>query len=311
MMIVSRPGFHLFTAVVLLRFFGDTMIAAESYLVADQASGHILMTKGADIPRQVASLTKIATTVVAFEWLGEHGGDLNQTVTIIPEAVSGGVNPLNLKIGDQLILADAIRASMMASDNTSAYALAAALGSQMRPGSDPSEAVAAFVEKLNTLTARLGMERTHFVNPHGLDGGKTDAFSTASDIARLAIHACDLPDFLSYCREKESKTTIRRGGVDVELTIVNTNELVGSRGIDGMKTGTTTLSGPCLVATATRDFSSGGVTAERRLIVVALKAGDRFREAVLLFNKGWPACEKWLEAGAVIEPNDHLRKRGN
>jgi len=287
------------------------MIAAESYLVADQASGYILMAKDADTPRQVASLTKIATSVVALEWLGEQGGDTNQTVAIIPEAVSGGVNPLKLEVGDRLVLADAIRAAMMASDNASAYALAAALGSQMRPGSDPSDAMAAFVEKMNALAARLGMERTHFVNPHGLDGGKTDAFSTASDIARLAIHACDLPDFLNYCREKEYKATIRRGGADLELTIVNTNELVGSRGIDGMKTGTTTLSGPCLVATATRGFSSGDVTAERRLIVVVLKAEDRFREAVLLFNEGWPACEKWIAAGPVIEANDHLRKRGN
>ena len=286
------------------------MIAAESYLVADQASGYILMAKDADTPRQVASLTKIATSVVALEWLGEQGGDTNQTVTIIPEAVSGGVNPLKLEVGDRLVLADAIRAAMMASDNTSAYALAAALGSQMRPGSDPSDAMAAFVEKMNALAARLGMERTHFVNPHGLDGGKTDAFSTASDIARLAIHACDLPDFLNHCREKEYKATIWRGGADLELTIVNTNELVGSRGIDGMKTGTTTLSGPCLVATATRGFSSGDATAERRLIVVVLKGEDRFREAVLLFNEGWPACEKWLAAGAVIEANDHLRKRG-
>jgi len=307
---VSRPGFSLFIALVLLRFFGDKMIAAESYLVADQASGYILMAKDADTPRQVASLTKIATSVVALEWLGEQGGDTNQTVTIIPEAVSGGVNPLKLEVGDRLVLADAIRAAMMASDNTSAYALAAALGSQMRPGSDPSDAMAAFVEKMNALAARLGMERTHFVNPHGLDGGKTDAFSTASDIARLAIHACDLPDFLNHCREKEYKATIWRGGADLELTIVNTNELVGSRGIDGMKTGTTTLSGPCLVATATRGFSSGDATAERRLIVVVLKGEDRFREAVLLFNEGWPACEKWLAAGAVIEANDHLRKRG-
>ena len=286
------------------------MIAAESYLVADQASGYVLMAKDADTPRQVASLTKIATSVVALEWLDEQGGDANQSVTIVPEAVSGGGNPLKLEVGDRLVLADAIRAAMMASDNTSAYALAAALGSQMRPGSDPSDAMAAFVEKMNALAARLGMERTHFVNPHGLDGGKTDAFSTASDIARLAIHACDLPDFLNHCREKEYKATIRRGGADLELTIVNTNELVGSRGIDGMKTGTTTLSGPCLVATATRDFLSGDVTAERRLIVVVLKAEDRFREAVLLFNEGWPACEKWLAAGAVIEANDHLRKRG-
>lgn len=279
------------------------MHAAESVIVADHESGHILIERDAETSRQVASLTKIATTVVALEWIAASRGDLNQTVTIIPEAVSGGVNPLKLRTGDQLTLAAAIRAAMMASDNTCAYALAAALGSQMQPGIDPAASVSVFVEKMNALAARLGMERTHFVNPHGLDGGKTDAFSTAADIARLAIHACDLPDFLTYCSEKEYQTKILRDGTDVPLTITNTNELVGSRGIDGMKTGTTTLSGPCLVTTATREG--------RRLIVVVLKAEDRFRETVLLLDKAWPALEKWHAEGAVIDANDHLRKIGN
>lgn len=287
------------------------LLAAESYLVADQASGHILMAKDADSPRQVASLTKIATVLVTLAWVAEHGGNSDERITIFEDTISGGGNPLRLQVGDQLSIAGALRAAMMASDNTSAFALAAALGRQMRPGSNTTEAVAAFVEKMNGLAARLGMERTHFTNPHGLDRGKTDAFSTASDLARLAIYACDQPGFLDYCREKESRLTIHRAGSEVVREVVNTNELVGSRGIDGMKTGTTTLSGPCLIVTATREWSSGATTMERRLVVVVLKAEDRFREAVLLLNEGWPACEKWFAAGAAIQANDHLRKKGN
>jgi len=277
--------------------------AAGSYLVADQESGQVLARLDADTPRQVASLTKIATAVVALEWIEESGADPDQFISVIPEAVSGGVNPLKLRVGDQLTVRAAIHTAMMASDNTSAYALAAALGSQMKPGSDAVSAVSVFVEKMNALAARLGMERTHFANPHGLDAGKTDAFSTAADIARLAIHACDHPVFLTYCREKEYEITLRRDGSEEPLLISNTNELVGSRGIDGMKTGTTTLSGPCLVTTATREG--------RRLVVVVLKAEDRFRETVLLLDKAWPALEKWHAEGAVIDANDHLRKKGN
>jgi D-alanyl-D-alanine carboxypeptidase (penicillin-binding protein 5/6) len=279
------------------------MQAAESFIVADQESGRVFSQRDSDSPRQVASLTKIATAVVALEWIDESGGDPSQLVTIIPEAVAGGVNPLKLRAGDQLTFSAALRAAMMASDNTAAYALAAALGSQMKPGSDAVSAVSLFVERMNALAARLGMERTHFVNPHGLDGGETGAFSTAADIARLAIHACDHPDFLTYCREKEHQTTVRREGTDIPLIITNTNELAGSRGVDGMKTGTTTLSGPCLVTTASREG--------RRLIVVVLKAEDRFRETVLLLDKAWPALEKWQAEGAVIDANDHLRKKGN
>lgn len=278
------------------------MHASESFIVADHESGRIFLQLEADSPRQVASLTKIATAVVALEWMDEQGSEPEQLIAVIPEAMSAGGNPLKLRVGDQLTLRAAIHAAMMASDNISAFALAAALGRQMKPGSDPVAAVALFVERMNTLPARLGMERTHFTNPHGLDGGKMDAYSTAADIARLAIHACDRPDFLTYCREKEYQTIIRRDGREVPLMITNTNELVGSRGIDGMKTGTTTLSGPCLVTTAVREG--------RRLIVVVLRAEDRFRETVLLLDKAWPALEKWHAEGAPIGTNDHLRKKG-
>ena len=304
-MIVFPFRCYLFTAIVLLSFPAEMMQAAESVIVADHESGRIFLQRDADRTRQVASLCKIATAVVALEWIDESGGDLGQIATIHSEALAGGVNPLKLRPGDQLTLSAAIHAAMMASDNTSAYALAATLGEQMQPQTDPAAAVAVFVEKMNALALRLGMDRTHFVNPHGLDGGKTDAFSTAADIARLAIHACDRADFLSYCREKEHQITIRRDGTEMPLTLTmtNTNELVGSRGIDGMKTGTTTLSGPCLVTTATR--------AGRRLIVVVLKAEDRFRETVLLLDKAWPALEKWHAEGALIDANDRLRKIGN
>lgn len=283
----------------------DDLIAAESYLVVDHESGHILSAKNADTPRQVASLTKIASVMVALEWIGLNGGERADHVTVTDESISGGANPLTLKAGDRLPLETALFAAMMASDNTSASALAEHFGNKIDPSAVGRDAVAAFVGKMNILAGELGMEKTHFINPHGLDGESVQGVSTASDMARLVIHAYDHPDFPGFCREREKTVTVFREGKTFEVRLVNTNELVGSRGIDGTKTGTTWRSGECLIASATRE--TGAKT--RRLISVVLKSEDRFRETVLLLNEGWSAVGAWQAKGGAVNANDHLRKR--
>ncbi|HQW28495.1 MAG: D-alanyl-D-alanine carboxypeptidase [Verrucomicrobiales bacterium] len=291
-------------------FSGITMnlMAAESYLLVDEESGYILSEKNEETPRQVASLTKIATVIIVLEWLQETGGAIGQPVTVIGEAVSGGANPLNLKVGDRLPLESGLYAAMMASDNTSAYAIAAAIGQQMKPGTTGPDAVAVFVERMNLLATRLGLAATRFVNPHGLDGEGAPGTSTAADMARLAIHADRCPDFGRFCREKEHKVTFSREGRVREVTLINTNELVGSRGIDGMKTGTTIRAGQCLIVSAIGEVEVKGVKTKRRLIAVVLKSEDRFREAVLLLNQGWADLEARLVNGGTIDTNDRLLK---
>lgn len=310
---VSWMKVNNLTAVLITAWSGITMnlTAAESYLIADQETGFILAAGNENVPRQVASLTKVATVMVALEWLEESDGDSGQLVPVTTEAVSGGANPLNLKAGDKLPLDAGLYAAMMASDNTSAYAIAAAIGQQMQPGKSGDGAVAVFVERMNALATRLGMDRTRFVNPHGLDEEEGRGVSTAADMARLAIHASRCPAFAGFCGGKERTVTFSRAGKGIEVTLINTNELVGSRGIDGMKTGTTRRAGPCLMVSATREIEVKEVRRNRRLILVLLNSEDRFREAVLLLNQAWLDCEKWLSNGGVIGTNDHLRNEAN
>ncbi len=282
--------------------------AAESHLVVDHESGHILLAKNEENPRQVASLTKIATVMVVLDWIAANGGNMTDLIPVSKEAVSGGVNSLAVKEGDLLPIETALFAAMMASDNTSASALAEAFGKKMDPSVSGRGAMALFVEQMNRLAEELGMSRTRFINPHGLDEENAQGVSTASDMARLAIYAYDHPAFARYCREKERTVTFYRIGEAMEVRLINTNELLGSRGIDGTKTGTTRRSGGCLIASATGDTGGGGAHAGRRLIVVVLNSGDRFRDAVLLLSEGWTASASWLAEGGGSETNDHLRK---
>lgn len=293
--------------VVLLLAFGmislsATAPASEAYLVAEVGGGLVLAAKNESQPRQVASLTKIAAALVALEWCDETGNDPEQWKFSVPaSAVRGGANPLGLKEGDELALTTGLRAAMMASDNTSTHAFAEAIGGEM---SGEGDGVARFVGRMNGLAARLGMTDTRFVNPHGLDEGEEMGVSTAADLARLSLAAIDRPGFLDYGSDRDREVAFLRKGQEVKVRLVNTNELVASRGIDGMKTGTTRQSGPCLIATATRELSINGGAVTKRLVVVVLAAEDRFREAVLLLDQGWSA----LADGSSVGTKERLRK---
>lgn len=282
--------------------------AADCHLVAEHSTGRILLAKNETEPRQVASLTKIASVLLALEWCEETTIDpAKWSFTVPAAAIRGGANPLGLKAGDALTLETGLFAAMMASDNTSAHAFAEALGREMMPGTEVGGGADVFVERMNHLAERLGMKDTHFVNPHGLDEGAEKGVSTAADLARLALAAIDRPGFLQYGSERERQVSFLRNGAEVRAKLTNTNELVASRGIDGMKTGTTRLSGPCLITTATRDLPIDGVTVPRRLVVIVLNAGDRFREAVLLLDQGWAALASVREG----DPKQRLRKEAD
>jgi D-alanyl-D-alanine carboxypeptidase (penicillin-binding protein 5/6) len=290
---------------------GGALASGEpSLLLVDHADGRVLAAENEGAPRQVASLAKIATALVLLEWLDEAGLDpATSHATVPPEALRGGANPLGLRAGDRLSYETGLYAAMMASDNTSAHAMAEAAGLAIAPGAPPGRGVAVFVARMNDLAFDLGMKDTRFVNPHGLDEGGELGVSTAADIARLALRALDRPGFLAFASERERTVRFQRGEDEVAVKLANTNELLGTRGVDGLKTGTTRLAGPCLVATATREIERGGRREIRRLVSVVLGAEDRFRETALLLDRGWAALADGRK-GEQIDPKQRLRGGG-
>ena len=274
--------------------------AAESSIVVDVETGIVLLSENPDEKRQVASLTKVATILVALKWLDENKATDEVEILVSAEAVSGGVNLLKFEEGDRLSLHSAMLAAMMVSDNISAYAIAEFVGNRLRAGAGESDAVSRFVTKMNLEAAALRLSDTRFVNPHGLDEGSHFGESTAANMAMLAIEAVNHAKFLTLCRESEETIKVTRGKIEQDILVKNTNELVGSRGIDGVKTGTTRRSGSCLMATAV-----SAVSGSERLVSVVLDAEDRFRKTVLLLNQGWEIYRKFSKEG-VPETNRRL-----
>src|SRR5947208_378930 len=233
--------------------------AAQAYLIADAQTGYILEEQEGRKKLQVGSLTKIATASDVLDWAERKSGDLNQEVTIPQEAFAGTFeNNIRFELGDSITFRDLPYAALVQSDNIPAYPLAhpvcSLLGSILPGDTSKFTPVAAFVAQMNALAKQLKMERTRFVNRHGIDYKvRPTPFSTAEDMARLTRYAMNKASFRFYVSQKQRQISFDRAGHQLNYVLRNTNELLGKMGIDGVKTGRSARAGDCLILYANRE----------------------------------------------------------
>ena len=298
----------VFAATVQLRA-QEGVVAQESVMVIEAYSGKVLVASNAAAKRPIASLTKIATGIVAVDWATATGSDISSLRISVPEtaALVGGPNPMNLQPGDRITMRDALYAALLGSDNLAAFTLADHVGRELLSRRGKSgDPVGEFVGEMNRLAKSLGMTQTRFANPHGLERRGTKAYSTAADVARLSIYAMRRNAFTFIARQKERQIAVHGTSGSRSYAIRNTNELAGETGVLGVKTGTSSAAGSCVSVCMERDplvrtkpDGSKGAT-PRRLIVVVLNNPDRFSRARSLIRQGWAVYDPWLAAGAPV-----------
>jgi len=219
--------------VALLAPFGassaEPQIAAASwYLVGED--GSVLARSNAASPRAMASITKLMTALVAVEQ-----AQLGDTVAVSPEAAAIGESTVYLRAGEELTVADLIRATLIPSANDAAQALALHVGD----GSADR-----FVDLMNAKAAELGLTDTHFENPHGLD--ESGHVSSARDATALVRYALGVP----FVRDALSRSTVSLPG---GRTFTTTDDLLVSwKPLVGGKTGHTRDAGWSQAAAAAR-----------------------------------------------------------
>ncbi|HEY4270599.1 MAG TPA: serine hydrolase [Candidatus Udaeobacter sp.] len=289
--------------------------AAQAYLIADAQTGYILEEQEPRQKLQVGSLTKIATACVVLDWSERKSGDLNAMVTIPQEAFRGSTqNNVGFQPGDSITLRDLLYAALVQSDNIAAYTLAYQVGSHLESAEAGTKLTPAdmFVAQMNALAKQLRMERTRFVNPHGIDWKvKPLPYSTAEDMGRLTRYAMNKASFRFYVSQKQRQISFNRGGQQLNYVLRNTNELLGKMGIDGVKTGTSSRSGQCLILYANRESEvvRNGQTETvypRHLMVVLLGSTNRFDEGAALLQRGWQLYDQWAAAGRLADPKKLL-----
>jgi D-alanyl-D-alanine carboxypeptidase len=306
--------------IVFLAFLASasvvrSAIAAQAYLIADAQTGYILEEQKSRDKLQVGSLTKIATACVVLDWAEKKGGDLNAAVAIPPEAFQGTTeNNIGFQPGDNVSLRDLLYAALVQSDNIAAATLAYHVGSRLEAVETGARLtpIDLFVAQMNALAKQLKMERTRFVNPHGIDWKvKPLPYSTAEDMARLTRYAMNKPSFRFYVSQKERQISFNRQGHPMNYVLRNTNELLGKNGIDGVKTGRSSRAGDCLILYANRESEvvrNGQMETvyPRHLMVVLLGSSNRFGEGAALMQRGWQLYDQWAATGRMADPKKIL-----
>jgi D-alanyl-D-alanine carboxypeptidase (penicillin-binding protein 5/6) len=314
-MIFRRFSLALF-AIALCLPAVHAVRAAKAYVIVDAQTGHVLEERESRDKRQIGSLTKVATAMVVLDWAEKRSGDLNQLTAIPPEAFTGtGDNLIGFQPGDRITLRDLLYAALVQSDNIAAYTLAFQVGTALQPvvpSTGNGSPVAIFVGQMNFLAKTLRMERTRFVNPHGIDTGERSMpFSTAADLGRLTRYAVNRASFRFYVAQKERQISFSRGAEKKSYMLHNTNELLGTNGVDGVKTGRTARAGDCLILSAQRESQivkeeARTAVIPRHLIVVMLGSTNRFVEGAEMLARGWQLHDQWMAAGRMVDPKKTL-----
>jgi D-alanyl-D-alanine carboxypeptidase (penicillin-binding protein 5/6) len=202
--------------------------AASWYLVG--ADGTVLARHHAASPRAIASITKLMTAIVVLE----HA-KLDDVVPVSSRAAGIGESTVYLRAGEELTVAELLRATLVPSANDAAEALALHVG---------GGSVDRFVELMNEKAAELGLGDTHFENPHGLD--EPGHVSSARDTTSLVRFALGIP-FVADALSRESLSL--PGG----RTFETTDDLLASwPPLVGGKTGHTRAAGWSQAASARR-----------------------------------------------------------
>ena len=251
------------TAAVLL-FSAQAAAAsapsAKSAILIDRTTGRVLYEKNADEKSLIASTTKIMTGLLVCE-----DGNLDERVAVPPEAAGVEGSSMYLKAGERLTVRELLYGMMLVSGNDAAVALAVHAG-----GTE-----ARFVARMNEKAASLGLRRTHFANPSGLDDEGN--YSTARELAELARRA--------LCNETFRAVVSSRSARAGNRTLTNHNKLLWRyEGAIGVKTGYTKAAGRILVSAAER-FG-------RTLVCVTLSDPNDWREHTALLDGGFGMLKK-------------------
>jgi serine-type D-Ala-D-Ala carboxypeptidase (penicillin-binding protein 5/6) len=209
-------------------------ISAQMAVVIDEDSGAILY--GREERREVApaSLTKIITAMVALELA--HPTD--RVTTDVDSRVMWDSTIMGLVPGEEVSLEDLLYGMMLPSGNDAAIAIARYVAG--------SETV--FADLMNAKVRQLGLQHSHFANPHGLE--QEGHYSSAYDMAILARAAMRNPFFRRLAATKEWNAS----GLLRSYHLVNLNHLLWQYpGADGVKIGYEDTAINTMVVSAVRD----------------------------------------------------------
>ena len=202
-------------------------IDAKTAILQDYLSGEILFEKDADLSIYPASMTKIMTSIIAFDLIEKGDLSMDEKFIISENAwrlSQSGYSSMFIMVGDEVSVENLLRGIIVASGNDACVAIAEGIA-----GSEEEFAV-----MMTSKAKEIGMENTNFSNSSGIND--PDNYSTVRDILIMSNYLIkNYPEFYEMYKEKEF-TWDRTGGDPI--TQGNRNPLLYKNfGADGIKTG--------------------------------------------------------------------------
>lgn len=214
-------------------------LSARNIIAMDMDTHRVLYEKDANSEHLIASISKIMTAVIALE-LADTNSDVTTTDTILKAFGSA----IYIEVGETMKLKDLLYGLMLRSGNDAALAIAEFVGGD----------VDRFVELMNQKAKEIGMSRTKFINPHGLENNDgVGNISTAYDMALLSSYAMqnetyrEIVSTKNYTAKSDKKT----------YSWANKNKMLSVyEYTTGGKTGFTERARRTLVSTASKDYKN-------------------------------------------------------
>ncbi len=268
----------------------ELQINSSRYIVIDAATGNVFAQRDANERVAIASVTKVFTAVQALEMapldtpVTTHDSDLRA-----PGGEYFGTNGTLMGFGvdETYTLEDMLYGMLLPSGNDAANAIARTLGAQ--PGDSDEQAVQRFVDLVNQRVVDMGLENTHFMNPHGW--GEDGHYSSAADVATFARLVANYPVLMEIMGTRSYTTS------NGALTVTNTNRsLTLYPSVIAGKTGYDWEAGYCLLNFAQRD--------EAMIIAVTLDGvapNDWYDDNATLLDYGFEQQAEVVAEGGAFD----------
>ena len=236
-------------------------VSAKAAVVISADTGEIVHGVNTSEKLPMASTTKIMTTLLCLE-----SGGLYEEFTVDSDAIKVEGSSMGLQEGDTVTKYALCCGMLLPSGNDAANAAAVRIAGSIED----------FAEMMNDRARQMGLSRTYFVTPSGLEGEGHG--SSAADMALLAREALRNDIFRSICSQSSMK--VKFGSPPYDRWLRNTNKLLGMYdGVYGVKTGFTDEAGRCLVSACEREGKD--------LICVTLSDSNDWNDHMALYDSSF------------------------
>lgn len=225
-------------------------LTANSAILVEASTGEVLYAVNPDERSYPASITKVMTGLLTVEAVERGELTMDTPITLDDDlyyGIGSDGSSSGLMVGEILTIRDLLNCALIPSANEACNALAIAV----------SGSIADFVDLMNARAAELGMDSTHFANPHGYH--EDDHYTTARDISKMCLEAMNHTEFREIV--SSGTYTVPATNLHEERVLKDTNALVSSDRVQGyryqyaigIKTGYTSKAGYCLASAAEKD----------------------------------------------------------